>query len=110
MTQTITQMRAVGSLPAKNKLADKVETSLIKKVWKLEDKIGMVGLVTIQGSLLPSHFQGTFPHWSLPAGICLGLMCYQYRAWVQRDLLYTIGNVVGLTLNGLMLLRIAIGV
>ena len=72
----------------------------------LEDKIAYLGLAMVQGSLLPSHFIGTMPHWSLPTGICFGLLCYQYRAWKQKDMVYTIGNLIGLTLNGSMLIRI----
>jgi len=77
-----------------------------QSVISLEDKIAYLGLVMVQGSLLPSHFIGTMPHWSLPTGICLGLLCYQYRAWKQKDMVYTIGNLIGLTLNGSMLIRI----
>ena len=77
-----------------------------KSTISLEDKIAYLGLVMVQGSLLPSHFIGTMPHWSLPTGICLGLLCYQYRAWKQKDMVYSIGNLIGLTLNGSMLIRI----
>jgi len=77
-----------------------------KSTISLEDKIAYLGLAMVQGSLLPSHFIGTMPHWSLPTGICLGLLCYQYRAWKQKDMVYTIGNLIGLTLNGSMLIRI----
>ena len=77
-----------------------------QSVISFEDKIAYLGLVMVQGSLLPSHFIGTMPHWTLPTGICLGLLCYQYRAWKQKDMVYTIGNLIGLTLNGSMLIRI----
>ena len=77
-----------------------------QSVISLEDKIAYLGLAMVQGSLLPSHFIGTMPHWTLPTGICLGLLCYQYRAWKQKDMVYTIGNLIGLTLNGSMLIRI----
>tara|TARA_R110002012_G_C11495978_1_gene596732 strand:- start:547 stop:816 length:270 start_codon:yes stop_codon:yes gene_type:complete len=73
-----------------------------------EDKIAYLGMAIVQGSLLPSHFMGTMPHWSLPTGICLGLLCYQYRAWKQNDMVYTLGNLIGLTLNGSMIIRIII--
>ena len=108
MSQTIKQMRALKSsrLSDKEVLIGTIET---KTKMKFEDKIGFLGLVIVQGALLPYHFAGTFPHWSLPAGICCGLLCYQYRAWVQKDMVYTIGNITGLTLNGLMLLRIMVG-
>jgi hypothetical protein len=109
MPQTIRQMRALKGSPSlslKDKKIDMIDT---KTKMKFEDKVGFLGLVIVQGALLPSHFAGTFPHWSLPAGICCGLLCYQYRAWVQKDMVYTIGNITGLTLNGLMLLRIMVG-
>jgi len=79
-----------------------------QSVISLEDKIAYFGLACVQGSLLPSHFIGTMPHWTLPTGICLGLLCYQYRAYKQKDMVYTIGNLIGLALNGSMLIRIII--
>ena len=102
MTQTIRQIKALSQ---KNALINEVAT---KPSISLEDKIAYLGLALVQGSLLPSHFIGTMPHWSLPAGICLGLLCYQYRAWKQNDMVYTIGNMIGLALNGSMLIRIII--
>jgi|TARA_R110000851_G_scaffold34298_1_gene91169 hypothetical protein len=108
MTQTINQMRALKSsrISEKNEMMNAIEA---KPSMKFEDRVGFVGLVIVQGALLPSHFSGSFPHWSLPLGVCCGLLCYQYRAWVQRDMVYTIGNITGLSLNGLMLIRIMVG-
>lgn len=100
MTQTIRQRKALSQ---KTALINEVAT---KPSISLEDKIAYFGLALVQGSLLPSHFIGTMPHWSLPTGICLGLLCYQYRAWKQNDMVYTIGNMIGLALNGSMLIRI----
>jgi len=100
MKQTIRQRKALSQkIALLNEVADKPSISL-------EDKIAYLGLALVQGSLLPSHFIGTMPHWSLPTGICLGLLCYQYRAWKQNDMVYTIGNMIGLALNGSMLIRI----
>jgi len=93
------------ALSQKNALINEVA---IKPSISLEDKVAYLGLALVQGSLLPSHFIGTMPHWSLPTGICLGLLCYQYRAWKQNDMVYTIGNMIGLALNGSMLIRIII--
>ena len=76
------------------------------KVIKLEDKVAYFGMVLVQGALLPSHFSGQFPHWSLPFFLVLGLCCYQYRAYIQKDVVYTIGNMTGIFLNGSMLIRI----
>ena len=110
MAQNIRQMRALKSSrlapTEKQVLVSDIET---KTKMAFEDKIGFLGLVIVQGALLPSHFAGSFPHWSLPAGVCLGLLCSQYRAWVQKDMVYTIGNIKGITINGLMLLRIMVG-
>jgi hypothetical protein len=100
MRQTIRQRQALSQKVA---LINEVA---IKPSISLEDKIAYIGLALVQGSLLPSHFIGTMPHWSLPTGICLGLLCYQYRAYKQGDMVYTIGNMIGLILNGSMLIRI----
>jgi len=102
MRQTIRQRQALSQKVA---LINEVA---IKPSISLEDKIAYIGLALVQGSLLPSHFIGTMPHWSLPTGICLGLLCYQYRAYKQGDMVYTIGNMIGLILNGSMLIRIII--
>ena len=107
MVQNIRQMRALKSSQLSQK--DEMINTIDKPSMKFEDKVGFVGLVIVQGALLPSHFSGSFPHWSLPLGVCCGLLCYQYRAWVQRDMVYTIGNITGLSLNGLMLIRIMVG-
>ena len=63
----------------------KLISSINGKVMKLEDKIAYFGMVLVQGALLPSHFSGQFPHWTLPFFLVIGLCCYQYRAFVQRD-------------------------
>ena len=90
-------------LSEKQKLISNINSG---KVLKIEDKIAYFGLVLVQGSLLPSHFSGTFPHWTLPFFLVIGLCCYQYRAYVQKDMVYTIGNMTGIFLNGSMLFRI----
>ena len=81
-------------------------SSINGKVVKLEDKVAYFGMVLVQGALLPSHFSGQFPHWTLPFFLVIGLCCYQYRAYVQKDVVYTIGNMTGIFLNGSMLIRI----
>jgi hypothetical protein len=77
-----------------------------KRKTPREDKIAYFGMVWIQFALLPSHFSTDLPHYSLPLMVFIGLICYQYRAWVQRDKVYTIGNSIGLVLNASMLIRI----
>ena len=47
----------------KNKLISDINSG---KVMKLEDKVAYFGMVLVQGALLPSHFSGSFPHWTLP--------------------------------------------
>jgi hypothetical protein len=74
-----------------------------------ENIIAFVGLGLVQGALLPSHWSGNFPHITLPIFIFLGLNCYMYKAIVDRDLVYIVSNTIGLTLNGLMIIRILIG-
>jgi len=91
-------------LSQKQKLLTAISTN--GKVMKLEDKVAYFGMVLVQGALLPSHFSGILPHWSLPFFLVIGLCCYQYRAYVQRDVVYTIGNMTGIFLNGSMLIRI----
>ena len=93
-----------SGLSQKQRLITSISTN--GKVMKLEDKVAYFGMVLVQGALLPSHFSGVFPHWSLPFFLVLGLCCYQYRAYVQRDVVYTIGNMTGIFLNGSMLIRI----
>jgi hypothetical protein len=71
-----------------------------------EDWIAYFGMVCIQFALLPSFIASELPHFSLPLMVFVGLICYQYRAFVQKDMVYTIGNTIGLILNGSMLFRI----
>ena len=82
----------------------KIKTQLTK-----ENIIAFVGLVLVQGALLPSHWSGNFPDISLPIFIFLGLNCYMYKAIVDRDWVYILSNTIGLTLNGSMIIRILIG-
>ena len=103
MKQTLKQRKA---LREKVRLQNELEN---KSSIKFEDKVAYFGMVIVQGSLLPSHFSGNFPHWSLPFLLVCGLCCYQYRAYVQRDMVYTIGNLLGIFLNGSMLFRIFLG-
>ena len=71
--------------------------------------IAVMGVILIQGALLPSHLSGHFPDLSLPVLIFLGLLCYMYKALLDNDYVYIFSNTVGLTLNGLMIIRILIG-
>ena len=83
-----------------------IKADIEKRKIPIEDKVAYVGLFLIQLALLPSHFSATLPHYSLPLMVFLGLICYQYRAFKQRDMVYTLGNTIGLIMNGSMLIRI----
>tara|TARA_B100000929_G_C15299599_1_gene349921 strand:- start:115 stop:366 length:252 start_codon:yes stop_codon:yes gene_type:complete len=82
---------------------------MIKINYTLENAIALVGIILIQGALLPSHLSGHFPHWSLPALIFAGLLCYLYKALVDKDPVYILSNCIGLALNGSMIIRILMG-
>ena len=83
-----------------------IKADIEKRKIPIQDKVAYIGLLLIQLALLPSHFSTTLPHYSLPLMVFLGLICYQYRAFIQRDMVYTLGNIVGLIMNGSMLIRI----
>jgi len=74
--------------------------------WRWENMIALLGILLIQGALLPSHFNGHFPHWSMPALIFLGLCCYMVKAFKDDDWVYKLSNGIGMVLNGSMLFRI----
>ena len=89
----------------KGNLITEIEKTKTPKIPK-EARVAYVGVVCVQLALLPSFFSSDLPHYSLPLMVFMGLICYQYRAWVQRDMVYTIGNTIGLILNASMLFRI----
>ena len=74
-----------------------------------ENVTALIGIVLIQGALLPSHFSGHLPHISLPSLVFLGLCCYMYKGIVDRDFVYITSNGIGMVLNGSMIIRILIG-
>ena len=96
------QKRTLSDYNKVNQLKAEIE----RKRIPTEDKVAYIGLCCVQLALLPSFFSTDLPHFSLPLMVFLGLICYQYRAWVQRDMVYTIGNTIGLILNCSMLIRI----
>tara|TARA_Y100000310_G_scaffold214617_1_gene215516 strand:- start:67 stop:372 length:306 start_codon:yes stop_codon:yes gene_type:complete len=85
---------------------NQLKAEIEKKRIPMEDRVAYIGLVFVQLALLPSFFSTDLPHYSLPLMVFMGLICYQYRAWVQKDMVYTIGNTIGLILNASMLIRI----
>ena len=83
-----------------------LKADIEKRRIPIEDRVAYVGLVCVQLALLPSFFSTDLPHYSLPLMVFMGLICYQYRAFIQRDMVYTLGNTIGLIMNGSMLIRI----
>ena len=73
------------------------------------DLIALLGIILIQGALLPSHISGNFPDISLPIFIFLGLICYMVKAILDNDWVYILSNSIGLFLNGSMIIRILLG-
>ena len=73
------------------------------------DAIAVLGIILIQGALLPSHISGNFPDISLPILISLGLLCYMVKALLDNDWVYILSNSIGLILNGSMIVRILLG-
>ena len=80
----------------------------LKDQFTKRNIIAAMGILLIQGALLPSHLSGHFPDLSLPVLIFLGLICYMYKALLDNDWVYILSNTIGLTLNGLMIIRILI--
>ena len=74
-----------------------------------ENILALIGIILIQGALLPSHISGHFPDISLPIFIFAGLLCYLYKAIIDADYVYILSNSIGLLLNGSMIIRILIG-
>jgi hypothetical protein len=74
---------------------------------RLENMIGLVGLTVLQSNALPfllAAMRGEMPPTILPALMTIaGLACYLYRAVKMRDLLYIIGNTVGIVSNSLLI-------
>ena len=73
---------------------------------RVDDVLGLVGMVFIQGATLPSLvnvvlFNGTPPPLSLLVGVFVGLLFYQARALrnLKYEWVYAIGNTIGLLSN-----------
>tara|TARA_R110000824_G_scaffold17602_1_gene71117 strand:- start:149 stop:442 length:294 start_codon:yes stop_codon:yes gene_type:complete len=88
------------------KLKGKIMVTI--KITK-RDAIALLGIILIQGALLPSHISGNFPDITLPIFIFLGLLCYMYKAILDNDYVYILSNSIGLILNGSMIIRILTG-
>ena len=98
-----------GNLIKQNKTKGKaMNKKSLKDQFTKRNIIAVMGVILIQGALLPSHLSGHFPELSLPVFIFLGLLCYMYKALLDNDYVYIFSNTVGLTLNGLMIIRILV--
>ena len=73
-----------------------------------ENLVAIAGIGLIQGALLPSHFNGDFPHITLPTLVFLGLCCYMYKGIIDGDYVYILSNGIGMVLNASMIIRIII--
>jgi len=82
---------------------------MFKIKYTPENIIALIGIILIQFALIPSHINGHFPDISLPLLIFAGLLCYLYKAIIDKDPIYILSNAIGLTLNGLMIIRILMG-
>jgi hypothetical protein len=72
-----------------------------------ENIIGLVGLTVLQSNALPfllAAMRGDMPPTILPSIMTIaGLSCYLYRAIKMRDLLYIIGNSIGIISNSILI-------
>jgi hypothetical protein len=92
------------------KLIQKLKGKIMIKIkLTIRDAIAVLGILLIQGALLPSHISGNFPDISLPILISLGLVCYMYKAILDNDWVYILSNSIGLILNSSMIIRILLG-
>ena len=82
---------------------------MLKIKITFRDAIAVLGIFLIQFALIPSHISGNFPDISLPIFIFLGLLCYMYKAILDRDWVYITSNGIGLLLNSSMIVRILLG-
>ena len=80
----------------------------MNKKISIQDAIAVLGIILIQGALIPSHLTGHFPDLSLPVLIFGGLVCYMVKAIMDGDWVYIASNTIGLILNGSMIARILI--
>ena len=84
------------------------------KSMPLTDKMGWIGVAFLQGATLPSMI-GNIAGWtdklpplSMVLMVWIGLACYFYRAYKQRDAVYMTSNGIGLVLNTILLALIAL--
>jgi len=70
--------------------------------------VGITGMLILQANSIPLIYQSVLLHQSVniltPIMCMCGLACYLYYSVVRRDVLYTVSNSIGLTLNMILLL------
>jgi len=80
----------------------------------LTDKMGWIGVIFLQGATLPTMianvlgWSATLPPLSMVLMVWIGLACYFYRAYKQRDTVYMTSNGIGLFFNTILLALIAL--
>jgi uncharacterized protein with PQ loop repeat len=77
---------------------------------KIHDYIGYFGLAFLQFNCIPAIIAALQQNQTTPiSGVILsiiGLSCYLYNSVMTKNTLYTIGNIIGLVGNCILLLAI----
>ena len=79
---------------------------------KIAEAGGYIGMVLLQGATIPATLEIVFeltsnrPPITMIVMMIIGLFLYLVRSIVQKDLLYTISNTVGVIANTVLLLAI----
>lgn len=104
--QTLKQRNSLADYNQKNMLIERIAKQKKTRI----NRIGYVGLVFVQLSILPNLLFGL--SWVMHSSLLIGLCCYQYRNShdenIQNVRLYSIGNYCGITLNILMLIKLGV--
>lgn len=73
----------------------------------IDKYLGWVGMACLQFNSLPAIFQAVESGMSAPIATVLltifGLSCYLYHSIIRGDVLYTTGNIIGITGNTILL-------
>ena len=101
------------NLRQRSALADKMQ--MINSIERTEKnrlqfytRVGYVGLFFVQLSIIPNLVFGMA--WAMHSSLLIGLCLYQLRNYnIENIKLYSIGNILGITLNILMLIKIGAG-
>ena len=98
---------------ARIKKSDYVVQIISNTSLRVDDLLGLIGMVFIQGATLPVVYLAVFEGGSLPplimvASVWVGLVFYTVRAFrnIKYEWVYFIGNCIGLTGNGTLIFLI----